>query len=182
MAEPKPFAAVKYITGVIYAEELILARAVQRLEALLGPVDLKSDGFPFVLTGYYDREMGGELKRIFLSFGRLGRPEDLAAIKIATNKLESELASEAGSPGRVVNIDPGYLTSSALIMATAKNFAHRIPLNDGIYAHLELLFRRHGLKFLEWTYPDIRTEPGCADFFLKARLIYLEDLNKSGLA
>jgi hypothetical protein len=74
-----------------------------------------------------------------------------------------------------VNIDPGYLTASALVMATAKDFSHRIPLGQGIYAHLEFLFTRTGVKILDWTYPDFRRRP-CQEFFRAVRAIYLTDL------
>jgi len=60
-------------------------------------------------------------------------------------------------------------------MATAKDFAHRIPLQHGIYAHLELLFSKKGVKVLDWTYPDFRSEE-YQSFFREARKIYLEQL------
>ena len=114
-----------------------------------------------MFTDYYDAEMGGPgLRRGFLGFERLVDPSGLAAVKIRTNGLESEIAAEfdaggrPGHPRRIVNLDPGYLTPAALIMATAKDFSHRIPLQDGIYGHLELLFTRTGIRRLEWTYPD----------------------------
>jgi hypothetical protein len=72
-----------------------------------------------------------------------------------------------------VNLDPGYVTAAALIMATAKDFAHRIPLREGIYAHLEFLFSRTGIKTLDWTYPDLRGD-GYLEFFRDVRARYLE--------
>ncbi|MGB9894061.1 MAG: DUF4416 family protein, partial [Candidatus Saccharicenans sp.] len=74
--------------------------------------------------------------------------------------------------------DPGYLTASALIMATTKDFAHRIPLNQGIYAHLEMLFQKKGVKLLEWTYPDFQ-QSGYQEFFLRVREVYLAQLKQS---
>jgi hypothetical protein len=74
-----------------------------------------------------------------------------------------------------VNIDPGYLTASAVVMATAKDFAHRIPLGKGIYAHLEFLFTRTGIRTLAWTYPDLRREAAQA-YFRSVRDGYLGQL------
>jgi hypothetical protein len=74
-----------------------------------------------------------------------------------------------------VNLDPGYMTASALIMATAKDFSHRIPLQKGIYAHLELLFGKNDVKTLSWTYPDYRTEE-YHRYFLEVRKIYLKQI------
>ena len=79
-----------------------------------------------------------------------------------------------------MNLDPGILTSSALIMATTKNFAHRVPLSGGIYAHLEFLFTKTGVKTLDWTYPDFRGQ-GYQDFFLNVRKIYLDQFRETNL-
>ena len=60
-------------------------------------------------------------------------------------------------------------------MATAKDFAHRVPLQHGIYAHLELLFGKKMIRTLDWTYPDYKTEE-YQKFFLAVRKIYLEQV------
>jgi hypothetical protein len=64
-------------------------------------------------------------------------------------------------------------------MATAKNFAHRVPLSGGIYAHLELLFTKTGVKTLDWTYPDFRTEQYWR-FFVNVRKSYLDRISGIG--
>jgi len=174
MARPKPFAPVKLICGVIHAEDGFYDEARARLAALFGDVDLESPALPFDLTDYYNGEMGPGQRRRFMSFTRLVDPQDLPRIKLLTNDLERTIGAPA--PGRrAVNLDPGYLTSSALVMATAKDFSHRIPLRDGIYAHLELLFARKGIRALDWTYPDLRREPPQA-YFRAVRDIYLRQL------
>jgi hypothetical protein len=129
----------------------------------------------FRFTDYYEKQMGKGLKRAFVSFRELIAPENLSETKIRTNLLEDEIKKEFGSPKRSVNIDPGYMTASALIMATAKDFSHRIPLQEGIYAHLELLFGKNEVKTLDWTYPDFRTA-SYQRFFLEVRKNYLEQL------
>jgi len=178
MAEARPFDNVKYIAGLIYSDDSILERAVFELEKILGPVDARSPMFHFDLTNYYAAEMGANpLKRLFVSFRDLRSPEELSAIKVRTNVLEEESRLDLGVTHRPVNIDPGYLTASALIMATAKDFSHRIPLRDGIYAHLELMFTKQGVRYLEWTYPDFR-QPDYHDFFLGVRKSYLSQLKE----
>ena len=119
--------------------------------------------------------MGKNLKRKILSFTRLISPESLSEVKLQTNELEEEIRREMKASQRVVNLDPGYLTPSALIMATAKNFAHRIPLQHGIYAHLELLFTKKEARTLSWTYPDYKTEE-YQRFFMEIRKVYLSQL------
>lgn len=173
MAEAKPFAHAKLIVGIISSEDRLFSGAEKRLASLYGPIDLKSPFFPFTTTDYYDRQMGKDLRRLFLSFASLIPPASLSGIKLRTNSLEEEMRKASAGKTRPVNIDPGIMTRSALIMATAKDFAHRIPLRLGIYAHLELLFAKNAVRLLPWTYPDFRQD-GYQNFFLEARRIYLD--------
>ncbi|UCC40699.1 MAG: DUF4416 family protein [Candidatus Aminicenantes bacterium] len=175
MAEPVPFSLVKLICGIIASKDASFIKAEERLVQLFSPVDIISPIFIFNYTDYYEKQMGKNLKRKFLSFADLISPEKLGEIKLRTNELEEEIREELKEGRRVVNLDPGYLTQSALIMATAKDFAHRVPLQQGIYAHLELLFSKKSFKTLDWTYPDYRTEE-YHKFFMEVRRIYLSQL------
>jgi Domain of unknown function (DUF4416) len=175
MAQPKEFASVKLICGVIYKEDALYEEVRRRLEAEWGRVDSESSPFPFDLTDYYEAEMGPGLFRRFMSFEALIAPESLPEKKLRAIAIEEALRLEHGTPGRPVNIDPGYLTASALVMATAKDFAHRVPLAGGIYAHLEFLFTKAGVKTLEWTYPDLRRGPVQA-YFRSVREICLRGI------
>ena len=176
MAEPKPFTPVKLVCGVISGEERLYHAVKARLVDVHGPADLESPAFAFDSTDYYAGEMGADLTRRFMSFECLVEPEMLPEIKLGTNALELRMAKEEGRAGRrPVNIDPGYLTAASLVMATTKEFSHRIPLASGIYAHLELLFTKTDVRLLEWTYPDMRQE-GCRKFFLEVRRAYLKQL------
>ncbi|MBN2408474.1 MAG: DUF4416 family protein [Candidatus Aminicenantes bacterium] len=175
MAQVKPFAPAKLVIGVIYSEERYGTGAEERLVSLYGAVDLKSSAFPFNTTDYYERQMGKNLHRLFLSFTTLIPPDSLSEIKARTNSLEEELREAFSGKARLVNLDPGILTRSALIMATAKDFAHRVPLQRGIYGHLEILFTKTAVRLLPWTYPDFRQQ-GYQNFLLEARRIYLMQL------
>ena len=175
MTEAKPFLPVKLICGVISSQERFFKKAEEYLVRLYGPLDHQSPLFEFDFTDYYEKQMGKNLKRKFFSFEEIFPPEKISEIKMRTNKLEKEIKNEFKESLRVVNLDPGYITASALIMATAKDFAHRIPLQQGIYAHLELLFSKRGVKVLDWTYPDFKT-PGYQTFFREIRKIYLKQL------
>ena len=55
---------------------------------------------------------------------------------------------------RRINIDPGYIALSHVILATCKGFSHRPYLRDGVYADLTLIFRAQSFQALEWTFPD----------------------------
>jgi hypothetical protein len=177
VAEAKPFKPVKLVCGIIAAEDVHFAAAEARLASLWGEIDTRSDRFPFDCTNYYEPEMGKGLSRAFVSFAPLVSPEALSEIKIRTNGLELELRAAFAEGRRIVNLDPGIVTPAALIMATAKDFSHRVPLRDGIYAHLEFLFARNAIRRLDWTYPDF-ANPGYERYFLKVRRIYLRQLKE----
>jgi hypothetical protein len=144
---------------------------------MYGILDSQSPLFVFDLTDYYEKQMGKNLKRKFLSFEELVEPEGLSKIKQDTNRLEEDLREEFQNSHRVVNLDPGYLTQAALVMATAKDFSHRIPLQHGIYAHLEFLFGKDEVRTLDWTYPDFKNK-GYQEYFLAVRRLYLSQLKK----
>lgn len=170
MAEPGTFEPVKLVCGILAAEDAVFDVSLQKLEGLFGPIDARSGRYGFDKTDYYAAEMGPGLRRMFAAFERLVRPEDLSPIKLRTNALESEIRAERGETRRAVNLDPGYLTPAALFMATAKDFSHRVPLRDGIYAHLELLFGKTEARLLPWTYPDFR-DGRYTEFLFEARRI-----------
>lgn len=168
MAEALPFSPVKLICGIIASNTEVFYRAEEFLVCSYGPVDSKSRVFDFLFTDYYQREMGEGLKRKFLSFENLISPEELSRIKIHTNRLEKTIRDEFKTQHRIVNLDPGYCTPAALFLGTTKDFAHRVPLKKGIYAHLEFLFGKNDVRILSWTYPDYQTDE-YKEFFLDVR-------------
>jgi hypothetical protein len=154
MGEPqKPF-PVKLVVGMISSQETLFARAKKVMEEKFGPMDFESPLLDFNYTAYYEKEMGAGLKRQFISFKDLIRPETLPAIKLLTNNLEKDFASGGK---RQINLDPGYLTLDKFVLATTKNHQHRIYLNDGIYAEATLRYRNRSFHPWECTYPDYRT-------------------------
>jgi hypothetical protein len=68
---------------------------------------------------------------------------------------QGERGSSAQSPlPRPINLDPGFVDSPKLVLASMKNFAHRIYVGRGVYAEVTLLHRRGQWTPLEWTFPD----------------------------
>lgn len=155
--------SVKLVIGII-AQPHYMAQAVSRLRRIFGPLDYESDTFDFDFTSYYAAEMGTGLKRKFLGFKRRIMPEQLVAIKLRTNRIEQRHFSRNGR--RCVNIDPGYLTLSKLVLATTKDHQHRIYLQKGIFAEVTLRFRKRSFTPWEWTYPDYATPSYIAIFNL----------------
>ncbi|MFC2164741.1 DUF4416 family protein [Acidobacteriota bacterium] len=178
MADIKPFNPVKLICGLLASQKDIFTQTRRCLEDEFGLVDHSSPLYEFTYTDYYEKQMGIGLKRQFLSFSDLINPEQLSHIKIRTNELEEVIRIKSKARQRIINIDPGYMSASALTMATVKDFSHRIPLQNGIYAHLELQFLKNGIKTLSWTYPDFKTEI-YHSLFLDVRKTYLAQLRQS---
>lgn len=126
----------------------------EAVEAQFGPVDYESGEIPFTFTDYYSAEMGDGIRRVFLAVAELCDPSRLAEVKRETDRIETHFAVDGR---RQVNLDPGMLTLGRLILASTKDNAQRIPLRDGIYAEITLLYRRRGFVPLQWTYPDYRS-------------------------
>jgi hypothetical protein len=147
---------VKLVCGLLYKEEKWCEQGTNDLQIELGEIDFRSNPLEFRFTNYYFREMGEPLFRRFLSFRNLIDPSRLAEIKVWTNTLEENYAQLVVEE-RALNIDPGYINLTAFILATSKNYAHRIYLGNGVFAQQELLFERKRIQTLDWTYPDYRS-------------------------
>lgn len=146
------FVPQKLIIPTLLADARLGTEVSRLLESTFGPLDYRTEPVPFGFTDYYQAEMGGEIVRLFYTVEELVDPAELAAIKRATNRIEEGLARPDGT--RTVNLDPGLLSEGRLILATTKDRAQRIPLRDGIYAEVTLLYRRGRYEPLPWTYPD----------------------------
>lgn len=170
-AKPK-VKPVKLICAVLFSPAADLDKAIAYLESLFGKIDHKSPIYDFNFTDYYIDEMGKDLKKQFLSFENLIMPDQLADIKNSTNKIESRYSINGK---RTVNLDPGYLEESKLILASTKNFSHRIYLKNGIWAELTLSYASGKFVTHPWTYPDYQTELAY-DFLRKVREIYISQL------
>ena len=132
-------------------EKVIFQEIVNLLAEKLGSVDMVSPWLSFDETDYYHAEMGFPLFRRLVAFDKLIEQETLPEAKIFTNDIEAHFSHKGR---RTVNIDPGYLLAERLVLATGKNFTHRIYLKKGIYADLTLIYQRGRFRPLEWTYPD----------------------------
>ena len=150
-----------------YASALAWAR--QQMPRHFGEVLLESDSFPFTETDYYLQSMGADLHKQFLAFATKVDPATLAAIKHQTNRWEARYAEQSEHPeSRPLNLDPGYITRAKLVLASTKDHAHRIYLQDGIYAEVTLSFRKGAWRSFDWTYPDYR-RADFQNFFTRCR-------------
>ena len=146
---------------------LILAGEVPEIEVLVALADAfapprsVSLAIAFPGEGYYAREMGPGLRRMFVGLEGLWDPGWLASLKLRSNALEGRWTREGR---RRVNLDPGLVGLAHLVLATGKPAAHRVYLGRGIYAEVEYVFEGKTFRPLPWTYPDYR-EPEAILFF-----------------
>jgi hypothetical protein len=163
---------VKLIIGLIYRDSQEYLAIKPFLLRAFGPVDFESSEIAFTYTSYYKQEFGDNLTRRFISFSRLISPATLAAIKVRTNKLEMK---KARNGKRLINIDPGYIDMAKLVLASTKDFCHRIYLDRGIFAEITLVYKKDSFTFWDWTYPDYRT-PEYISIFNNIRQTYAQQL------
>jgi hypothetical protein len=161
MAAIAPPLPVKPVCAVTFAPGSDFDEIVSALETLIGKPDAFSPVYDFDFTDYYGPEMGPGLKKTFIGFETLVQPSALVRIKRDTNSLEARW-SVGGR--RSVNLDPGYVTSAKLVMASTKDFAHRVFLGEGIYGDVHLQFRHGKWRPSGWTFPDYRTRLAAAFF------------------
>lgn len=157
----KPANPVKLIIGFIFKDECAFKKAALLLKRRFGEIDFESDSLPFSHTIYYKAEFGSCLKRKFISFKKPILPASLPQIKIATNKIEKKISRGAN---RLVNIDPGYLDLAKVVLASTKDYKHRLYLDKGIYAEVTLFYREKSFSPWEWTYPDYASSEYIAIF------------------
>ena len=170
---------VKLIAGILTSIPGLLSETEKELTVLFGAIDARSEIFPFGWTGYYDAEMGSPLYRRFLGFADLIEASAVADAKIATNELESLMAGKYPGVGRPVNLDPGYLEQSKIVLASTKNFFHRILVSRGIYAEVTLHYQDKRWKPFPWTFPDYGSEK-YHPFFTALRENYRRQLKDAG--
>ncbi|MEO0255214.1 MAG: DUF4416 family protein [candidate division WOR-3 bacterium] len=156
---------VKFFVGMIARDEKIMEEAILILKEKIGEIEFKSDLFPFTHTNYYEKEIGKDLKRKFYSFKPLKKPDEIVDFKLFTIEVEKKFLEDNK---RKINIDPGYVELSKVVLASTKNYSHRIYLGKGIFAEVTLYFSKGEFCDFPYTYPDYRTE-AYKEFFKKVR-------------
>ena len=168
MGKIRKYNSVKLIFGFIYQNEAIFIQVKDKLKKVFGKIDFESGVLDFNCTDYYTKEMGGQLKRRFISFSKLISMSELYRIKLYANRLESRFLN---SSKRLINIDPGYLDKAKLLLASTKDYAHRIYLHKGIFAEVALTYRGNSFSVNDWSYPDYRCKE-YIDIFNQIRSLY----------
>ncbi len=168
---------VKLMVGMLSTDSSLFDLAEAEMVKLWGPTDCISEIIPFTFTRYYNKAMGEGLLRKFVSFSNLIMPPDIARIKHQSNALE--LAIDQSPSGlalgvkRAINLDPGYLNSSKLVLVTTKDYSHRIYIGDNMYAETTLHYCDDQWHSWPFTYPDFASG-AYFDFLNAARDKFIE--------
>lgn len=159
MGRLKTPSSVLLLMAAFSRYEEALAWGRERAVEAWGPVALESPRFAFDQTDYYQATMGPGLRKVFWAFERLVDPGTLVDRKLQTNQWEDDYAALGLHPeSRPLNLDPGYLALGKLVLASTKNYSHRIYLGRGIFAEVTLFYRHQRWQHSEWTFPDYRRE------------------------
>ena len=165
MGTPHPPEPSLLFISLLFSQRDIYKSVFLLLLRRFGDTLLDSDASPWNHTHYYDDELGTPIFRKLLFFRKQFDPLCLPDIKLETNDLEASYVIEGK---RKINIDPGYLMRSRVVLASAKDYSHRIYLGKGIYGEVALYYRGNHFNPLPYTYFDYRN-PRTIELFEKAR-------------
>lgn len=107
------------------------------------------------LNSYYEKEMGTPLSRFFVITATAYPREFLLSSKLLALEWERKWAI---SGKRMVNLDTGILTLENFLLATTKNYSHRVYIGQNIFADLTYQFVQGQFQVFPWTYPDFQDE------------------------
>jgi len=165
MGRITPPERVMLFAGFLFNDTSILEKSLELLTKLYGDILFKSQQINWNYSEYYNNELGKNILRQFVFFKNLIDPANIVDIKIQTNKFEEMFLD---NNRRRINIDPGYMSLAKIVLATTKNYSHRIYLGRGIYAEVTLIYKNNTFIPFFYTYKDYRGKE-YIDIFLKAR-------------
>jgi hypothetical protein len=153
--------------GALHADLRIFDEAVRILTEQFGEIFLTSPAVPWDHSSHYREELGWPILRQFIFFSSVIDTGLLADVKLKTIEIEDSL-SDGGK--RRINLDPGYITLAKVVLASTKNYSHRIYLGKGIYAEVTLIYRTNEHTYTPhlFTYTDYQDNANI-DLFIKAR-------------
>ncbi len=170
---PTPPESALLLVGALFSNEDIYLKALHRLEDCFGDMLMESPAIQWDFSEHYKEELGEPIFRRFIFFRGLIEQDRLAGAKLKACEIENSLSANGK---RTINLDPGYLTVAKLVLASTKDYSHRIYLTDGIFAEVTLSYSKDKVRYVPfpYTYKDY-----CDDRYLRlfsiarALLLYL---------
>jgi Domain of unknown function (DUF4416) len=149
-----PEIAVLFV-GSLYSSPDIFAATSRELKESFGDTFFESASLPWNYTDYYAEELDLPVFRKFLFFERRVDASSVVDAKLTTVSVEARFSRDGN---RRINIDPGYMTLAKVVLASRKNYSHRIYLGRGVFGEVELFHKDGIFNALPYTYPDYRDE------------------------
>lgn len=165
MKKTSPVEATLLFSSALYHKEEYFAVVKENLSGLFGEIALESPAMAWDNSDYYREELGWPITRSFMFFRNKIDPLRLPDIKLATNEMEEALSINGK---RNINIDPGYMTLSKVVLASTKNYSHRLYIGKGIFAELTLVHTKGSYQPQMFTYRDYAAAE-CIKIFEGAR-------------
>jgi hypothetical protein len=167
MASAKEYPLAIAFCAIMFCGKDLYEEALKHLENELGEAAKISDEVDFSeKTDYYEDEMGKNIKKIYIVFKNPIKREYLSDLKLKTNEIERIFAKDGK---RRINLDPGYITKDKLVLASAKDYFHRIAIGGGIFAETTVHFSANDkIRRFSWTYGDYLI-PQVQDLLIFAR-------------
>lgn len=163
--EPDP---VLRVCSCLTARQALLPDIRSELAARFGKIALESPPFDFDTTDYYSSEMGKGIVRHWFCFATLCGAGSLPDMRDITGRIEQAFSVEGR---RQVNLDPGYLDMSKLVLASLKEAPDKIYLREGVWAHACLCYKNGRFIAPRHSFDDFRD--GRFDgFMMEARNLY----------
>ena len=165
MKRSSPVEPTILFAGALYNNRDYFVKVRERLRSLFGEIAMESPDMNYSHSDYYRDELGWPITRRFIFFRDKIDPLLLPDIKLITNSIEEELSADGK---RNINIDPGYMTLSKVVLASTKNYSHRIYIGKGIFAEVSLVHVKWGYQPHLFTYRDYASDE-CRKIFEQAR-------------
>jgi len=165
MGETKPPDQALLFVSTLYCRADKFNDSKEILEKNFGDILFVSPSIPWEYSDYYKDKIGWPLFRQIIFFKNVIDPGLLVDIKLKTNEIESNLSVDGK---RSINLDPGYLTLSKVVLASTKNYAHRLYLGKGIYGEITLIYKDGTYSPHLFTYRDYQ-DKSQIEIFMQVR-------------
>ncbi len=161
--------------GCLFSSQEIYDAALSVLKKDFGNILLESPSLLWTHSDYYAEEIGEPLYRNFIFFDTVVDTSVLPDAKLRIMGIEKDFSKDGK---RQINLDPGYLSLAKVVLASKKNYSHRIYVGKLVFAELELIFKEKAFHPLPYTYTDYKDE-GNIKIFIKARTLLKKVIDKS---
>lgn len=153
------------LIAVMYSKKEVYSKAVSLLKEKFGEIIIESKPYDFNFTDYYEKEMGKNLVKRFIVFKKKVNKKELAEIRKITGEIEDKFRVNGK---RQINLDPGYISSKEVVLASVKKKDFKEELGDGVFAHKIYSFENNKIKTFFHTFPDYKVKENIK-FFLNIR-------------